>query len=324
MITYLKRILFGVAGIFFVAQPLTAAADNQTLVLGSGGKGGVYLPVGRAICKFTNAEKANSGVACDVKSSAGSVTNLRALRVGKAQIGIAQSDTVYQSYKGVGDFRKAGPDKKLRILFALHAEPFTLVVLPQSGIRKISDLLGKRVNIGAVGSGHRETIDTLMLVKGWKKKSFREVHELAPVAGVKAFCNGQLDAIALTVGHPSALVKKMTNICGGRLLDIIDDDVARMVARLPYYSNTSIRSGLYKDVMRNIRSYGSSATVVSTEDISKKTAYVVVKSVFDHFKKFKNTHQALKFLDKKEMVSKARAAPLHRGAIAYFKEAGLM
>lgn len=320
---YVRRVLLGVFGLSFFMQPV-AAAEKQVLVLGSGSKGGVYLPVGRAICKFANSMTGKSGVACKAKTSAGSVTNLRAMGVGKAQIAIAQSDVIYHSYTGTAEFKKAGPNKDIRSLFSLHSEPFTLVVQAKSGIRKVSDLLGKRVNIGTSGSGHRETIDTIMLAKGWKKKSFSEAVELAPAAGTNAFCNGQLDAMVLTVGHPSKLVKKMTNTCGGRLLDIVDSDIAQMVKKLPYYSKTNIPSGLYKDAMRNIRSFGSSATVISTAKVSKKAAYAVVKSVFDNFKKFKNSHQALKFLDKKEMVSKALSAPLHPGAIAYYKEAGLM
>ena len=318
----LRLIILGAVGFYFTPEPVIAA-ENQTLVLGSGGKGGVYLPAGRAICKYTNATKAKSGLTCNTKTSAGSVTNVRALRAGKAQIGIAQSDVVYDSFQGTADFKKEGPYKDLRVLFALRSEPFTLVVQARSGIQKISDLVGKRVNIGALGSGHRETVDTLSLVKGWKQNTFSETLELAPAAGVKAFCNGQVDAIALTVGHPSQLIKQMTNSCGGRLINTVDEDVGVLIKKLPYYSKVRIPSGLYKDVMRNIGSFGPSANVVASAKISDKTAYWIVKSVFENFDKFKNSHQALKYLDKKEMVSNSLSGLLHPGALSYFKEVGL-
>lgn len=299
-------------------------AAAQTLVLGSGGEGGVYYPVGRAICNLTNAESAKTKVKCDIKKSAGSVLNLVAMRAGKAQVAIAQSDIIYQGYHGIADFKKAGPDKSLRTLFSLYAEVFTLVAHRKSGIQSISDLVGKRVYVGARGSGHRKTVDSIMLVKGWNESTFSKALAGTPKSGVEAFCAGQLDAFTSMVGHPSALIRRLANRCGGRLVDVYDTEIATLIDKLPYYGEADIRSGIYKDVIRKIRTFGSDAMVLSSTKVPDKAVYTLVKSVFENFKKFKSSHQALRHLTLKQMVPNAAFAPVHSGAIHYFKEAGLM
>ena len=307
-----------------LATGASFAADNQTVILGSGGAGGVYYPVGLAICKFSNNANPSSGVKCEAKTTAGSVANLRALRAGDIQLALAQSDQHYHSLKGVAAFKKDGAYSDLRSLFSLHSEPFTLVARKESGIQTVSDLAGKVVNIGVAGSGHRATMDLVMRVKGWNQKSFAKALELDAAAGLAAFCSDQVDAVALTVGHPSKAVKQMLAKCRGTLINAVDKETSVLVSKLPYYSYVDIRSGIYRDMMRGIKSFGSSATLVSSAQISDKTVYGIVKSIFSNFKKFKNAHQALRYLNVKEMSRNALTAPLHPGAAAYYKEAGLM
>ncbi len=300
------------------------AAEKQTLAIGTGSKGGAYYPIGRAICKLTNKTSRKSGIACKEQTTAGSIFNLNGVQQGKFQLAIAQSDWQHHSYKGTSKFKSAGANKNLRSLFALHSEPFSIIVRAKSGISDFNGLAKRRVNIGEPGSGHRGTLDAVLGALKWNYKTFSAHSQMPLKESARAFCNGSIDAMVLTVGHPSKMVKDLTQKCNAVLVGIAGKGVERMIKSKPYYSRVSIRSGTYKNMMRNIQTLGLSATLVSSSKVSKEAVYTVVKSVFKDFKKFKNAHQALKFLDMKEMISHRHTAPLHPGAVAYYKEAGLM
>lgn len=303
---------------------VASAAEKQTVVIATGSKGGAYHPIGRAICRFTNNSSRKSGLTCKEKTSAGSILNLRAIQRDKVQFAVAQSDWQHHSYHGTSKFKKYGANKDLRSLFSLHAEPFSVVVRANSGISQFEDLAKRRVNVGEPGSGHRGTLEAVISAMQWSYKNFASHTELPINPSSVAFCNGSIDAMVLTVGHPSKIVKDLTNKCDGVLVGVTGKTIKNMVKNQPYYSQVSIQSGIYKNMMRDVQTLGLSATLVSTSKVSEKTVYDVVKSVFTNFKKFKNAHQVLKHLDKKTMVGLAHAAPLHAGARAYFKEAGLM
>jgi len=303
---------------------VSTAADKQKLLIATGSKGGAYYPIGRAICKFVNSTKQKSDVECKEMTSAGSILNLRAIQRNKVQFAVAQSDWQHHSYNGTSKFKRYGANKDLRHLFSLHTEPFSVVVRANSGIGQFEDLAKQRVNIGEPGSGHRGTLDAVISAMNWSYKTFASHTELPLNPSATAFCNGSIDAMVLTVGHPSKVIKDLTSKCGGVLVGVAGDTVNGMVKTHPYYSQVSIQSGIYKNMMRDVQTLGLSATLVTSAKVSEKTVYNVVKSVFTNFKKFKNAHQALKHLDKKVMGGLPQSAPVHPGAIAYFKEVGLM
>ncbi len=301
-----------------------ASAGYKFIVFGTAGERGVYYPVGGTICRLVKRKIKEHGIRCTVESTGGSIYNLNAIREKELDIGFAQSDWQYNAYKGAGLFADQGANEKLRSLFSLHSEAFTIVARDKSGIRSFEDMKGKRVNIGNPGSGMRATMDELMKVKGWNKSVFKEATEYSAADQVQKLCSGAIDAFVFATGHPNGEIQEVTTKCPSRLISVPKDVVEALVKEHPYYAPATIPGGMYKGNPHEVQSFGVKATVVASEDLDDDIVYEVVKAVFDNFDNFKTTHPILSTLNKQQMITNGLSAPLHNGAVRYYKEAGLL
>ncbi|WP_409202837.1 TAXI family TRAP transporter solute-binding subunit [Vibrio sp. SS-MA-C1-2] len=301
----------------------TQAAD-QFITIGTGGVTGVYYPTGGAICRLVNKDKKDHGIRCSVESTGGSIYNINTIRAGELDFGIAQSDWQYHAYNGTSKFKDAGPFTGLRSVFALHAEPFTVVARADSGIKTFEDLKGKRVNIGNPGSGQRGTIEVLMDGYGWTMDDFKLASELKAAEQSKALCDNKIDAMVYVVGHPSGAIKEATTSCDSVIVEVAGPVVDKIVADNSFYRTVDIPGGMYRGNPDNIATFGVGATLVSSTSVSDEAVYSVVKAVFDNFATFKKLHPAFAHLTKEQMIKDGLSAPLHDGAVKYYKEAGLM
>ena len=143
---------------------------------------------------------------------------------------IVQSDVQFEAYEGDGPFAQAGPDPDLRAVFSLHAEPFTVVARADSGIATIADLRGKRVNIGAPGSGARATTEAFMAANGWTLADFAQAAELPLDEQAAALAAGRVDALVFTVGHPSGEIYDATKKTAARLVPVAGPGIDRLIA----------------------------------------------------------------------------------------------
>lgn len=311
--------------ILLCSQPGWASENNstQTVNIGTGGISGVYHPVGGAICRMLNKSRHQHGIRCVVKSTGGSIYNLNAIRDTTLDMGLAQSDWQYHAYKGTNRFAQQGENPKLRSLLSVHAEPFTLIARQDSGIQKLTDLKGKRVNVGAPGSGQRGTMDILMNTLGWKLTDFELASELPTSEQINALCNNKLDAIIVTLGHPSSFVKRAADTCPVTLASVRGPAVQQLMAAYSYYRAATIPGGLYAGNPDDIPTFGVGATFVTSTEVNEKIAYAVVKAVFENLGTFRTLHPALTLLKAEEMVQDALSAPLHEGAKQYYQEAGI-
>jgi len=303
------------------ASPTSAASE---VVVGTGSVYGVYFQVGRAICKLVNRESQNLN--CSAVPTAGSRFNTDSVRDNAFELGIVQSDVQFKAFRRTGDHMEyvhLGYEN-LRSLFSVHGEPFTLVARRDSGIRVLSDLEGRRVNLGNPGSGQRATMGVVMETMGWTEKSFAFVGDLPASQQSSALCDGQIEAMVYVVGHPNKSIAAATEKCGAVIVNVEGPAIDRLVAENPYYSYMSIPGGMYQGNIRPILTFGVRATVVVSEDLEEETAYAVTKAVFDNIEEFKNMYPTFGSLDTKSMIGEGLTAPLHEGARRYFKEKGLM
>jgi TRAP transporter TAXI family solute receptor len=132
------------------------------VTLATGTPGGVYHPVGNAICRMFNLEGEHQAMPCVAVSSDGSVANIRRVESGDSTFGLSQTDVAYAAFHGEGPFAAAGPDPKLRTLIALYPEAFTVVARADTGVRDFQDLRGKRIGIGTSGAGYTFTRDVVL------------------------------------------------------------------------------------------------------------------------------------------------------------------
>ena len=240
-------------------------------------------------------------------------------------MGVAQSDWQYHAWHGTSsNFEGQGPNKDLRAVFSVHPEPFTVVARADSGIKNFQDLKGKRVNIGNPGSGQRGTMEVVMEALGWTKKDFKLASELKSAEQSGALCDNKVDAIVFTVGHPNGNIKEATTSCDSNLVNVTGPEIDKLVKDNDYYRKATIPGDMYRGNPNDTNTFGVGATFVSSAKVPEEVIYNVVKAVFENFDEFKKLHPAFVVLKKEEMIKDGLSAPLHDGAVKYYKEAGLM
>ncbi len=299
-------------------------AEQTFVTIGTGGITGVYYPTGGSICRLVNKKRKVHGIRCSTESTGGSVFNLNTIRTGDLDMGVAQSDWQYHAYHGSSKFKDKGANRELRAIFSVHPEPFTVVARADSGIRNFGDLKGKRVNVGNPGSGQRGTMEVLMKASGWKMSDFELASELKSSEQSMALCDNKIDAMVFTVGHPSGSITEATTSCDSVLVNVTGSAVDKLVAENDFYRTATIPGGMYNGNPNDIKTFGVGATFVTSTRTPADVIYQVVKAVFENFDTFRKYHPAFKILDKRQMIKDGLSAPLHAGAVKYYKEAGLM
>jgi uncharacterized protein len=324
-----KSMLASLIGAAMIAGAgVSYAKDKVTYItIGTGGPTGVYFVVGNSVCRLVNAAAAEgrkgsqNHLRCSAPSTAGSTYNIGQICAGELDFGVAQSDWQYHAYKG--DSKKVTKCPKLRAMFSVHSEPYQLIAGKDSGIHAWSDLKGKRFNIGNPGSGQRGTTEELMKADNMTTGDFAAATELTSTEQSTALCDGNIDAFGYTVGFPNAGVAVATDGCGAYVVDLKSDPGAqKLVAEHPYYSWATIPKGTYSTTKKDVTTFGVKATFVTSADVPDDVVYQVTKAVFENMDLFRSLHPAFAHLDPKQMIKAGLSAPIHPGALKYYKEKG--
>jgi hypothetical protein len=298
-----------------------AAAQDRFITIGTGGQTGVYFVVGQSICRLVNRGSSDHGLKCTAPSTGGSIANINAIKAGDMDMGVAQSDWQFHAFNGSSQFEGDKFDK-LRAVFSVHGEPFTVVARADSGVANFDDLFGKRVNVGNPGSGQRATMDVVLSAMGKSADDFALASELKPAEQSAALGDNKVDAIVYTVGHPNGSIQEATSTVDARLVNVTGEAIDKLVSENPYYAAATIPGGLYKGNDADVQTFGVKATFVTSADVDEDVVYTVVKAVFDNFDRFKGLHPAFATLEEEEMISAGLSAPLHPGAEKYYRERG--
>lgn len=301
-----------------------AARKRTYITIGTGAITGQYYPTGGAIARIVNKNYRTHGIRCTIQSTGGSVYNVNAIKAGEIEFGIVQSDRLYQAWTGKADWRQTGTIDDLRSVFSIYAEAVTIVAAVDKNIKSMDDLRGKRVNIGSPGSGQRQNaIDALEMAGiNYQKELRSEYYRTSQL--VDALHHNRIDAFFYTTGHPSGLIKEATS--GPRKVRFIPVmNIERLVNYFSYYSKATIPIEYYPSALNrdNIKTFGVKATLVASERVPDFIVYRVVREIFKNFESFKKLHPTFKFLDKGKMIE-TLSVPIHRGALKYYREAGLM
>jgi TRAP transporter TAXI family solute receptor len=298
------------------------AAEQRFITIGTGGVTGVYYSVGGAICQLVNKNRRSHGLRCSVEATAASVYNLQSVRKGELDLGLAQSGMHHAAYHGIDVFRRDGANKNLRSLFSLHYEVVTVVARKDAGVRRFEDFLGKRFNIGVVGAGTRVGAEKLIEGMGMKEADFARLTELKPDEMVEALCKRDIDGYVYMVGHPAQNITEATTRCASAIVPLAGPKIDKLLRDYPYYVRATVPGGMYPGNPDTIPTYAVRGTLVTQADADAGMVYQIVKAVFDNFDEFVSLHPALAGLDAKTLIKDGLTAPLHDGAIRYYRERG--
>ena len=322
-----------IGGIYYSQNKPKTTAEFFTI--GTGGPTGVYFQTGNSICKMlhkyaTSSEHGRKKAAtdkayrCTAPSTGGSNYNIGKIKEGEFQFGVAQSDWQFHAVNGSSKW-EGKQFKNLRAVFSVHNEPFQIWASANANISDFAGLEGKVVNIGNPGSGQRGTMEELMKVMGVDNSFFKSVTELTSSEQVKALCDGKIDAFGYSVGFPNGAMEQAAT-CAAKAtpINLTGGPVQGLIDGADYYAKAVIPAWTYTGQKDDVITFGVKATFVTSADVSEELVYLVTKAVFENFDSFRAQHPAFGPLEKENMISDGLSAPLHPGAIKYYKEAGLM
>jgi hypothetical protein len=312
----------------FGALPDDLQAEEVFITIGGGDFSGVYFPTGLAISKMINQRRPEYHIRATVEATMGSTFNLNAMMAGHMDFGLAQSDIQYHAVTGMGNWSEKGPQKEVRAVFSIHHEPLTLVAAEDTGVQSIADLRGKRVSIGNPGfTQHRIVVDALEAAGLDPKRDISAQTAFASEAPTLLQDN-RLDAYFFTVGHPSETIRRaLSNERKARIVPISGPAIDKLVAAKKYYAKMPIQVQRFYPGLAGpsdqVATFGVLATLCTSSRIPEEVVYMLTKIVFENFDEFRRQHPSFADLAKEDML-KGLSAPLHPGALKYYKEAGLM
>lgn len=322
----LRRLPLALAALLALTGPAIAQDAPQPLrqvVLATGTVDGLYWRVGGALQGLLNGDRKEPTLRLSVETSDGSVQNVQLLTNGRVDAALVQSDVQHQAVLGEGEAFPQ-PASALRALFSLHAEPFTIVARSDAGIQTVADLAGKSVAVGGTGSGYRLTLRALMGELGWTADSFARLDASSASDAAAALCARRIDAFVMTAGIPAPAVTQATQACDAVLVPARDGKIDLLLERRPDYAVLTVPAGSYPGQSGDIATFGVRATLVASTAMSDDDAYEIVRTVFDNLDSLRKSAPALAGLEAKAMAGEGLTAPLHEGALRYFREKNLL
>lgn len=322
---YRKTILTGAAVAAMAFGGLTAgapeaSAQQRDILIGGGSVTGVYYQVALQTCGLMNKHMGDT-YNCVGRPALGSVFNVNAVDRGLLDFGVAQSDINYKAFKGEGEW-EGSPVTNLRSVFSAHPEAVLIVTRDETGIKSVADLKGKTVNIGNPGSGQRTNSMSLLPLYGIDPEKDITAEGLQQGEASRALVDRKIDAFVYVVGVPSAAIEEPANSTDIDILNVNSDAVKQYISDKPYYVMAKYPEGVFKGVDA-FETYAVKATVVTSSEVDEQVVYDYVKTTFENLEELKGTHAAFKILAPEDMLG-GLSAPLHAGAVKYYKERGLM
>jgi TRAP transporter TAXI family solute receptor len=300
------------------------SAGDEKISIGSGSTVGMYYSTSCAVAKLFNYKRQEYHQWVVTVASEGSEENVNEVLNGTVQFGFSQANVLDKALHGVGPW-KGKPHQNLRAVLTLYTEELTLVAAEDAEVTQLSDLKGKRVNVGAPGSSTQELARRFFKNMGIRLDKITLVEEPSSRSS-DLLEAGKIDAYLYTVGHPSFSIREASS--GKRKVRVVPLNRAQIdktVASNPNVKAVTIPLTYYPKLTNTsaIPTVGTPAVLFTLEEMSDETVYRLVKEVMTNLDLFRRQQPVLADLEAKEMATPV-VVPLHPGAERYFKEAGLL
>jgi len=300
---------------------LALGAKAQNISIATGGTGGVYYPMGGGMAAVLS--KHVPGMQATAEVTGGSVDNLKLIGSGKPYVGFSMTDAAQDAARGEDKFK--GNKVPLKTLLVLYPNRMHVVSIEGRGVAKMADLKGKRVSTGSPGSATEVMAFRLIEAAGLDKDSDLKRERLGVAESVNAIKDGKIDAFFWVGGLPTAAVTDLANTPGTKLKMI--DHADAVAAMNKKYGNLYIEDMIAKDVYKGMEADNRQATVmnilVAHEGMDDKTAYNIVKTVFDRRDDLIAVHKESANIRLENQKAAATPIPFHPGALKYFAEKGV-
>jgi TRAP transporter TAXI family solute receptor len=311
-----SRLLGALAGL-----ALAFGASAQNISIATGGTGGVYYPMGGGIAAVLS--KHVPGMQATAEVTGGSVDNLKLIGSGKPYVGFSMTDAAQDAFRGEDKFK--GNKVALKTLMILYPNRMHVVSVDGRGVTKMSDLKGKRVSTGSPGSATEVMAFRVIEAAGLDKDADMKRERLGVAESVNAIKDGKIDAFFWVGGLPTAAVTDLANTPNTKLKMIDHADV--VAAMNKKYGNLYVQDVIPKDTYKGMDADNHQATVmnilVAHETMDDKTAYNIVKAIFDRKDDIVAVHKEAANFKLESQKASASPIPFHPGALKYFAEKGI-
>ncbi|MCR5437985.1 MAG: TAXI family TRAP transporter solute-binding subunit [Selenomonas sp.] len=288
---------------------------KKFLNIATGGTAGTYYPIGGAMAEILN--KDIKGMNASAQSTGATVANINMLKDGSVDLAIVQNDITYYAVNGMEMFQDKKVDN-IRGIATLYPETCQFVTLDSSGIKSIKDLKGKKVAVGAAGSGAEANARQILEAYGITYNDI-EVQYLSFAEGASALKDGNVDAAFLTAGYPTASVQDISSQNKIRLLPVDSDKAEALIAKYPFYTKTTIPAGTYAGFNEEVQTISVMAMLVATDKVDDKLGYEIAKAIFSNLDRLQAAHSVGKLITK-DGAMKGMSLPMNAGAEKFFKE----
>ena len=292
-------------------------ASSQALSIATGGTGGVYYPIGGGFAELIG--KHIDGHTAVAEVTGASVENMALIHRGDATMALVLADTAYQAYHGEGQFegRKV---ENTRALASVYPNVIQFVTLADSGINSLQDLKGKRVSVGAPGSGTEVNSRAVLESNGITQDDF-SAQRLNFNETADALRDGDIDAGVWSVGPPTSSIMSLAASRDINLLSFSEEERKAAIEREPVFASYTLAGGTYDGVADDTQTLGIPNVLVVNSDMSDDLAYNLTKLLFEKKEDLVAVHKAAEDLTV-DFTLEATPVPLHPGAIRYFEEIG--
>ncbi|MDO7684639.1 MAG: TAXI family TRAP transporter solute-binding subunit [Loktanella sp.] len=295
----------------------TPAFAQEQLSIATGGTGGVYYPMGGGLAEIINNHI--DGYAATAEVTGASVENMGLIATGDADVALALADTVQQAYTGTGKF-EGQQLPMVRSIGVAYANMVQIVALEGSGITSLQDMVGKRISIGAPGSGTEVNAEQILSANGISYDDIDE-QRLNFNETADALANGDIDAGFWSVGAPTSSILNLATTNNIVIIALSDEELAAADAANPVFATTTLAGGTYVGVDDDVKVIGVPNVLVVSSDMSDDLAYAITSAMFENIAELQAVHPAANETTV-ELALTASPIPLHPGAIRYFEETG--
>ncbi len=297
---------------------MTACSTPQTnLILATGGTTGTYYPFGGAMANIFNTKIENMNVTA--QATGASVENCKLLGKNEAELAILQNDMLDYAYNGKEAFKDAKIEN-LRGIAKLYPEIIQIVAV--KGINSIEDLKGKKVSVGAPGSGVEANARQILEAYGMTYDDMT-VSYLSFAESADAYKDKHIDAFFVTSGIPNSSIQDIAAMNPVSLVSLSDDAVGKLIEKYPFFVEYTIPANTYNGQTADVKTTAVLATLATNKEASTDVIYNITKALFENQNELATAHAKGKELKLEEALN-GISIPLHPGAEKYFKEKGIL
>jgi TRAP transporter TAXI family solute receptor len=293
-----------------------AFKPQNTLIMGTGGTAGTYYPYANAIAATLMNHIDDLDIS--VIPTGASQANIYSIANKAIDIAIAQNDVLDYAISGTSLFVE--PVNGFSAVAGLYSEACQIVARP--GINSISDLKGKNVSIGNVGSG--TSFNAVQILEAYDMTLMDiKIFNLNFSDSVAAFRDGTIDAFVCVAGEPTAAISELALTHDIVLLEIDDERSDRLIEEYPFYTLTKIEGGKYRGVDITVQTIAVKAVLIAADDLGEDLVYEITKVLFESQNEIITSQAMGVFLDPANAI-KGITDPFHPGAVRYYREIGIL